>query len=103
METNDELNGKKCIKWLRICIITDVILASLAVIAGVLTILKEFTDLEEKVPFLYSKISACVLIVIFLAIFTFTSISYFKARKYKKLIEQSETEEENGQTDDPEE
>lgn len=93
MENNDfNKNVDKFMKWSKICIITTMIISLFGIGALLLNILKEFTDLEAKVPDLYSKIFALIMLVIFLALVTFEIFCYVKARKYKKLIEKSEND-----------
>ena len=62
--------------------------------AYLLTILKEFTDLEEKAPFLYGKIFAGIFLAVFLAIVALEIFCCVKARKYKKSIEKNSDNEE---------
>ena len=61
----------------------------LGVITSLLTILSEFTDFEVKAPYLYGKIFVFIMLAIFLVLITLMIISYIKTRKYKKLIENS--------------
>ena len=90
MENNDFIkNVEKFMKWSKTCIITTMIIALFGICTLLLHILKEFTDLEAKVPYLYSKIFALIILVIFLALVTFEIFCYVKACKYKKLIEKS--------------
>lgn len=93
-------NVKKFVKWSKICTITAIVMGVFGIGVFLLTILKEFTDLEVKAPFLYSKIFAGILLAIFLAIVTFEIFCYVKARKYKKQIEESENEENGDETNE---
>ncbi len=89
-QTTDNKNLEKFIKWSKICIITAITaFLVFGVGAFLLTILKEFTALEEKVPFLYSKIFAGILIAVSLVIVALEIFCCVKMRKYKKSIEQN--------------
>ncbi len=92
-QTTDNKDLEKFVKWSKICIITA-ITAFLVFGVGtlLLTILKEFTDLEEKAPFLYGKIFVGILLAVFLAIVALEIFFYVKMRKYIKQIEETENE-----------
>ena len=91
MKNNDcNKNVEEFMKWSKVCIITAIITVVFSIIPALLTILNEFTDLGAKMPYLYSKILAWIMLVIFLALVTFEIFCYVKARKYKKLIEKIE-------------
>lgn len=83
------------IKWSKIGIIMTICSMLFALFFSLLKILEEFTDFEVNFPFLYSKIFTWIMLVVFLAPFTFMIISNIKTRKFRKLIEQS-TNCENG-------
>ena len=94
MENNDyneTFKGFK--KWAKVCTIMAIITGVLGVITSLLTILSEFTDFEVKAPYLYGKIFVFIMLAIFLVLITLMIISYIKARKYKKLIENSNDDE----------
>lgn len=92
--TNDNKDFAEFKKWSKICIITAITAFSVFG-AGIflLTVLKEFTDLEEKAPFLYGKVFAGILLAVFLAVLAAEIFFYVKARKCKKQIEKIENEE----------
>lgn len=89
----DNENIEKFIKWSKVCTILSGIFSLFGIGAGLLAILKEFTDLEEKAPFFYGKVFGGILIGIFLTFFALEIFCYVKARKYKKLIGEIEDEE----------
>ena len=88
---NETIKGFK--KWAKVCTITAIITGVLGIITSLLTILSEFTDFEVKAPYLYGKIFVFIMLAIFLVLITLMIISYIKARKYKKLIENSNDDE----------
>ena len=92
-EKQFEETYKKFVKWSRITTITSIIFViAFGLISNLLVILKELSDFEEKAPFLYTPISAVIVIILFLITITFLIISYIKAHRYKKLIEESDKE-----------
>ena len=88
---NETIKGFK--KWAKVCTITAIITGVLGIITSLLTILSEFTDFEVKAPYLYGKIFVFIMLASFLVLITLMIISYIKARKYKKLIENSNDDE----------
>ncbi len=97
---NNDINNnfEKFVKWSKNCIITTTVIGVFGVVPCLLTILKEFTDLEEKAPFLYSKIFMGILLAIFLILSASEIFFYVKVRKYKKQIEESENKENDYKT-----
>lgn len=90
-DLNENFKGFK--KWAKVCTITEIITGVLAIITSLRTILSEFTDFEAKAPYLYGKIFPFIMLAIFLVLVTLIIISYIKVRKYKKLIENSNDDE----------
>ena len=91
IDYNETVKGFK--KWAKVCTITAIITGVLGIITSLLTILSEFTDFEVKAPYLYGKIFVFIMLAIFLALITLMIISYIKARKYQKLIDNSNDDE----------
>lgn len=84
MENNDfNKNIAEFMKWSKTCIITSMIIALFGIGALLLLVLREFTDIEVKAPYLYSKTSALIILAIFLVLVTFEIFCYVKARKCK--------------------
>ena len=90
-DLNENFKGFK--KWAKVCTISAIITGVLGIITSLLTILSEFTDFEVKAPYLYGKIFVFIMLAIFFVLITLMIISYIKARKYKKLIENSNDDE----------
>ena len=88
---NETIKGFQ--KWAKVCTITAILTGVLGIIMSLLTILSEFADFEVKAPYLYGKIFVFIMLAIFLVLITLMIISYIKARKYKKLIENSNDDE----------
>ncbi len=93
-------NVEKFVKWSKICTITAIVIGVFGIGVFLLTILKEFTDLEVKAPFLYSKIFGGILLAVVLVLFALHVFCCVKMRKYKKLIEEIANEENDNETND---
>ena len=99
-QTTDNKDFEEFKKWSEIRAVTTTLILVFWVGKLLLTILKEFTDFEEKAPFLYGKIFAGILLAVFLALVTLETICYSKTRKYIKQIEESEKKENDDETND---
>ena len=91
-QTTDNKDVREFIKWSEVRSITRTFIWVLWIGTLLLTILKEFTDFEEKAPFLYGKIFVGILLAVFLAIVALEIFFYVKMRKYIKQIEETENE-----------
>ena len=99
-QTTDNKDFEEFMKWSKILTIATMAFWGLWIGRLILTILREFTDLEEKAPFLYGKIFAGILLAVVLALVALHIFCYVKMRKYKKLIEEIANEEDDDETDE---
>lgn len=93
MENNIKNHTNKFVKWAKICIFSSLMTVPFSIFALILSIMKKYTNVGEQVPFLYSKTFVSILLVILFLIVLSTTISFIKARSYKKLIERDTNEE----------
>ena len=92
MENNDhDKNVEKFINWSKTGLITAIITGVLGIITALMAILNKFTDLKVKAPFFYSKLFMWIMLAFLTVLVTLEILCYVQARKYKKLIEKSET------------
>ena len=87
-EPSDNKDFEEFMKWSKILTIATMAFWGLWIGRLILTILREFTDLEEKAPFLYGKIFAGILLAVVLVLVALHVFCCVKMRKYKKLIEE---------------
>lgn len=68
------------------------ILTPFSIAALLLIVLKGFTDLDTKVPFLFSATFAWIAIAVFATFFAFVIFCFVKVCKYKTLAEKNEND-----------
>ena len=99
-QTIDDRGLEEFVKWSKILTIATMAFWGLWIGRLILTILREFTDFEEKAPFLYGKIFGGILLAVVLALVALHVFCCVKMRKYKKLIEEIANEEDDDETDE---
>ncbi len=100
MEDKDyEKDFKAYNKWFIIEIITTIGTAIFSCINPLLNILKEYTDIEVKAPFLYGATFIWILAAVLFVFLTSMIVSNIKTRRYKRLIDKNESDD-DGDSDD---
>lgn len=99
-QPTDNKDIEEFTKWSKIFTIATMAFGGLWIGRLMLTILREFTDLEEKAPFLYGKIFAGILFAVVLVLVALHVFCYVKMRKYKKLIEEIANEVSDDETNE---
>lgn len=99
---NNEIENhlEQMVKWSKFYTATSIVIWVCGAGLFVLMMLKEFTDFEEKVPFLYGKIFGGIVLALALPLVVFSLFCYFKFQKYQKQIEKTANEEDGDETDD---